>query len=958
MHDRTPSQRIVFHVADETFEVDFSNLTFSDTEQVDAFYDEIDRQLAASGRHWYFLVNYTDCVIAPNVWQRFAERGKMANISHGLGTVRIVSISQTRDSISKHAESAAFHPNIYETREQALQALAEMRAKRQRLQTVAVKSQLFVRVFSATVAAIVVLFVAMYLLSVPFIQATVESIEERGARAVLDSVCEDLKRVHQGLQSYRQSIILSRKAELQNIIAVVASRATRLETQVRAGQVSKDQARRMFLDELRHIQFGNKDYVWAANYSSVLISHPDPKLNNADFSKQKDVRGNLIVPPMVEGALTSGAGFYSYWWRRLGEELPIEKLSFYKHLPAFDLVIGTGIYMDDVETLVSLRRAVAVDDLRQQILSTRLAKTGYVYIFDNQANMLIHPNANIEGKRFAEMTDPVTKQLLAPMLIAAADKSDGVRYKWDSPSDPGNYGYEKISWVRHSSEFDWYVGSSVYVDELNESARILGNRLLQVFSLTILLSIALVYVFVKRLTNPLKILSATAQRVQDGDLDARCELRRDDEIGVVATAFNGMVARLQDNIQRLDAKVGERTAEREKAYEERKEVETKLSESEDYNKILFQESQIAMIVIDPQQGFIDCNRAAVIITGAANRDELLGSKLGATLSAPTQYDGSDSATEMKRHVRTVMEKGIDRFQWLALRPNGEIWDAQICLMKFNFHGRQLLQFTVQDITEQVKAEKERAELDRLKSDFLSTVSHELRTPMTSVVGFAKLIRKKLENSVFPFFGEDDKAVRAISQVRQNLDIIVGESERLSLLVNDVLDSSKLEAGKVEWNFVALSPRSLIERSTAVAATLAEQKGLALRSEVESDLPNVLGDENRLHQVLTNLIANAVKFTRHGQVVVRAERQDKVIRFCVCDSGIGIAEENWGSVFDKFRQVGDTLTDKPQGTGLGLSICQQIVKHHGGEIWLDSELGVGSNFYFTVPIENADQSGSG
>jgi len=248
-----------------------------------------------------------------------------------------------------------------------------------------------------------------------------------------------------------------------------------------------------------------------------------------------------------------------------------------------------------------------------------------------------------------------------------------------------------------------------------------------------------------------------------------------------------------------------------------------------------------------------------------------------------------------------------------------------------------------------KAYIELKELDQLKSDFLSTVSHELRTPMTSIVGFVKLVKKKLEASVFPLVGTDEKSAHAIFQVRENLDIIVGESERLALLVNDVLDSAKLEAGKVEWNFVALAPLRLMERSTAIAATLAEQKGLALSCDVETHLPDIAGDENRLLQVLSNLIANAVKFTGQGQIIVRAERQGNFVCFSVRDSGIGIAEENRERVFDKFKQVGDTLTDKPQGTGLGLSICQQIVKRHGGEIWLESQPGVGSVFRFTVPI---------
>lgn len=223
--------------------------------------------------------------------------------------------------------------------------------------------------------AIATLFVAMYLLSVPFIQTTVENIEARAARTVLDDVMQMVEQIQRELENSRQSILLARKSELVAIIAVVESRINWLEQQVKTGQLSKEKARQMLLAELRQIRYGHKDYVWASNYDSVLVSHPDPKLNNnLTFSTQRDARGNLIVPPMVAGALKDGEGFYSYWWRRLGEEEMIEKLTFYKHIPAFEIVIGTGVYVDDIESMLRKRRTVAIDDLRQRIKATRLAK--------------------------------------------------------------------------------------------------------------------------------------------------------------------------------------------------------------------------------------------------------------------------------------------------------------------------------------------------------------------------------------------------------------------------------------------------------------------------------------------------------------------------------------------------------------------------------------------------------
>lgn len=249
---------------------------------------------------------------------------------------------------------------------------------------------------------------------------------------------------------------------------------------------------------------------------------------------------------------------------------------------------------------------------------------------------------------------------------------------------------------------------------------------------------------------------------------------------------------------------------------------------------------------------------------------------------------------------------------------------------------------IRDIT----AEKE---IDRMKTDFISTVSHELRTPLTSVLGFASIIKEKLENDVFPALATDDRKLqKTIKRVDDNLNIIVSEAERLTSLINDVLDIAKMEAGKVEWAMQPLDPGELIEWAANSTAALFETNGLQLLTEIDPELPQIMGDRNRLLQVLINLISNAVKFTESGAVICRAKPETNGVCISIVDTGIGITPDDQPQVFEKFRQVGDTLTDKPKGTGLGLPICRQIVEHHGGQIWVESELGKGSTFSFIIP----------
>ena len=241
-----------------------------------------------------------------------------------------------------------------------------------------------------------------------------------------------------------------------------------------------------------------------------------------------------------------------------------------------------------------------------------------------------------------------------------------------------------------------------------------------------------------------------------------------------------------------------------------------------------------------------------------------------------------------------------------------------------------------------------------KSRFLSNVSHELRTPLTSVVGFSKLISKRLTDVVFPAVGpsQDPKLERAMRQVTENLAIIVEEGERLTTLINETLDLAKIEAGRIEWRSEPVDVGDVIQRATAATASLIRpDAGPKLVVEVEPDLPSIEGDRDRLIQVVINLISNAVKFTPEGSITIVAwhEIEGGWVQVAVSDTGAGIAEADLDKVFEPFAQASEGRALGARGTGLGLPICREIVEHHGGRLWLQSRVGAGSTFQFTLPL---------
>ncbi|MGE5403977.1 MAG: ATP-binding protein [Candidatus Saccharibacteria bacterium] len=269
------------------------------------------------------------------------------------------------------------------------------------------------------------------------------------------------------------------------------------------------------------------------------------------------------------------------------------------------------------------------------------------------------------------------------------------------------------------------------------------------------------------------------------------------------------------------------------------------------------------------------------------------------------------------------------------------------IRQYNLHLEDL----VRERTVQLqKAYEDLKELDQVKSDFFSNVSHELRTPLTSIVGFAKIIRRRIDD-LFESNTDVDpvKLNKAMRKTHEEVEIIALEGERLTGLINDFLDLAKMEAGKLEWRSAPVDVGSIIHRAINATRPLFSAKNLDLIAEIEPDLPLVAGDGDRLIQVVVNLLSNAAKFTEQGQVKIQAHRKGEEIKVSVIDSGIGIALEDQPKVFDKFQQVGSTLTNKPSGTGLGLPICSQIVEHHNGRLWLESELGNGTTFSFTLPL---------
>jgi Na+/proline symporter/nitrogen-specific signal transduction histidine kinase len=285
----------------------------------------------------------------------------------------------------------------------------------------------------------------------------------------------------------------------------------------------------------------------------------------------------------------------------------------------------------------------------------------------------------------------------------------------------------------------------------------------------------------------------------------------------------------------------------------------------------------------------------------------------------------------------VMVSSIVKGEALSMESVMQILDETSQVMEAS---RRLEQKSaeLQAATEELRAANARLkELDRLKDDFVSTVSHELRTPLTSIRSFSEIL---LDN---PAMATDQRA--------GYLEIVVKETERLTRLVNDVLDLAKMESEQMDWRMETLDLREVLTEAKAAVSQLFSERELTLSYD-ESPGPHVVrGDRDRLLQVVINLLSNARKFSAPGtgRVAIRVRAGGGEVEVSVSDNGPGIPPEHLGRIFEKFHQVTDTDQGKPQGSGLGLTISERIVAHHGGRIWAESTVGQGTTISFTLPV---------
>jgi len=373
------------------------------------------------------------------------------------------------------------------------------------------------------------------------------------------------------------------------------------------------------------------------------------------------------------------------------------------------------------------------------------------------------------------------------------------------------------------------------------------------------------------------------------------------------------------------------------SYEATKEIE----ENEKILSRIFELSPLLLLLVDKSGNIVKHNEHQLV------SDEIIDNHHSIhTLFKTVQNEGNENNIIInlyneayQNNVTTQKKEASLNFENNGIIKNHTVLISTSILYK---KSNKLVLIIIDDITAQKNSEeelriaKDRAEeSDRLKSAFLANMSHEIRTPMNGIIGFARMLQAKISS---------------IEKTKKYTDIIIQNSKRLMILVNDILDISKIESGKLNFVYKKVKINKIANDQISFFQPQASEKQIRLKSDYsEQDQFSILIDVERLQQVLINLLNNAIKFTEKGEITLGYTLNAKEVTFFVRDTGIGIPKNERENIFKRFRQIELEYAKLKGGTGLGLSISQKLVEHWGGKMWVESEVNIGSTFSFTVPI---------
>ena len=500
------------------------------------------------------------------------------------------------------------------------------------------RMSIFRKAMLIVISMIIVYTITISAFIVPKIDEHIQDLEEKSARENLSKIVILTKNVHKDLESYKKDALKRHKDKLKNITdsvwSIVFSKAN-------DKNIDKNTLQKDILESIKKVRYGKDGYFWVNDYEPKMIMHPfNPSLVGQNLSEYKDAKGVYLFNEMLKVARQDKEGYVAYSWSKPGEKEPQPKISFVKSFPKWNLIIGTGVYIDDINKEVQKRKDELKKQLESVINTTKIGKTGYLYIFNSKGEIVIHPNNKFKNKTLKNIKNPITKKtMFEELVLASKTKNKSLYYKRDSRLGTVNTLINKVAWVEYIPELDWYVSSAVCLDDFKESSRGITQYILIIASVFLLIATLYSYLFLRNLLRPITKLSNFAKKVTSGNYKIRSKLNQRDEIGALSDDLNKMVTTIEENIDSLESKVNQKNIENSKQ-----------------QKVLIQQNKL--VAIGEMVGNIAHQWREPLSVISSSTSSMISNKQSNVLTDDTFYD----TCEMINDKAQYLSQTIDEFK--------------------------------------------------------------------------------------------------------------------------------------------------------------------------------------------------------------------------------------------------------------------------------------------------------
>ncbi|WP_291329182.1 cache domain-containing protein [Desulfovibrio sp. UCD-KL4C] len=799
------------------------------------------------------------------------------------------------------------------------------------------------------------------------------------AQAILNSTMLNVSNEYQSLLFAEKAAISRRKEEMKSIVEIAYGAVSLNYKKYKKGLLTEKEAKARSIEQVKSMRYNDGvGYVWINDTLRPIpriIMHPLlPELDGkiADDERFNDPNGvnNNIISTFRDVAEKNGDGYLKYFGSKktangLTEERP--KISYVKLFKEWNWVIGSGVYIDDVEMEVSKRFDAMLMELRNSLSQVKLGKSGYIFIFTGNKEMIIHPK--ILGMTGPTLKNPVTGRLIVNELIEASQKGGVHEYLWDKPpNNIGTYKFKKRTYVRYFKPLDWYVCSSIYVGELEEPGIILRNKIIFLSLGFLAFALVLATILSRRIVRPLLKLTTASRAVREqGISTANIPVNGPTETKELGTVINQMINSIKHGLNEKENLMSALESGNKQLLYTNKYLEAEITgHAKAKEELLKLRNHLKNIIDSMPSVLVGVDNQELVTHWNSGAENATGVSFANAQGRPLSEVFPELAQELKRGKRTVQDgKTYERVRTPRKIDNKVHYEniSVYPLVKNSMEEGTVIR--LDDVTERVQIEEIMIQTEKMMSvgGLAAGMAHEINNPLGGILQGAQNIERRFspdlpgniktaENlgislDIMLRYMEERNIIKMLKNIRE-------AAERASIIMLNMLDFSR----KTDVRHTSCQMSNLVDKSLALAAQdydlkkKYDFKQIQIVKEYAPDMPFVVCAPTEIEQVLLNLLGNAAhamstveKPQYPPQITIRIKKEDDYVTTEVEDNGPGMDEQTRKRAFEPF------FTTKPKGigTGLGLSVSYFIItQNHGGSFTVDSIHGKGTKFIFQLP----------